>query len=96
MSQSQAVVVTTHASRYLQQLCKHWSHRFTVQFDPANGEIDFGDDKSVSLRASPQDLTVVVTAKNSDEIPQLETVVADHLNRFGFREELVFDWSRQV
>ena len=30
---SQAQVRTEHASRYLQQLCKHWSHKFAVTFD---------------------------------------------------------------
>ena len=24
---------TAHASRYLQQLCKHWAHNLTVTFD---------------------------------------------------------------
>lgn len=37
---SRADVPTAHASRYLQQLCKHWAHRFEVTFDPHQGRID--------------------------------------------------------
>ena len=33
-------VPTAHASRYLQQLCKHWSHKFPVEFTPENGRIE--------------------------------------------------------
>lgn len=29
-----AMVPTTSGSRYLQQLCKHWSHKFAVDFTP--------------------------------------------------------------
>ena len=31
------MVATAAASKYLQQLCKHWSHRFAVEFDAADG-----------------------------------------------------------
>ena len=34
MPKSKTMVTTKHASRYLQQLCKHWSHKFTVEFSP--------------------------------------------------------------
>ena len=35
MPASQATIPTTAASRYLQQLCKHWSHKFAVEFTPS-------------------------------------------------------------
>ena len=34
---SQVRVPTTHASRYLQQLCKHWRHNLVVEFDETLG-----------------------------------------------------------
>ncbi len=34
MPTSQARVQTTEASRYLQQLCRHWSHKFKVEATP--------------------------------------------------------------
>ena len=41
---SSATVPTTSASRYLQQLCKHWSHNMAVEFDEAQGRVAFAKD----------------------------------------------------
>ncbi len=40
MPTSRVDVATAYASRYLQQLCKHWAHKFPVEFDPNHGTID--------------------------------------------------------
>jgi len=40
MPTSHADVSTEHASHYLQQLCKHWAHKFPIEFDPNHGVID--------------------------------------------------------
>ena len=37
MPTSQARVQTMEASRYLQQLCRHWSHKFKVEATPEHG-----------------------------------------------------------
>jgi hypothetical protein len=34
-------VPTAHASRYLQQLCKHWSHNLAVTFSESEGTVTF-------------------------------------------------------
>jgi hypothetical protein len=34
-------VPTAHASRYLQQLCKHWSHTLAVTFSETAGTVTF-------------------------------------------------------
>nr|WP_312841707.1 DUF2218 domain-containing protein [Sinorhizobium psoraleae] len=65
MASSTATVATQGASRYLQQLCKHWSHRFPVTFDPNEGEIDFGGRQSVALSAT--EALLVVTVRDDDE-----------------------------
>lgn len=90
MAKSRAVVATEHGSRYLQQLCKHWGHKFTVEFTPERGHIDFGDGTVVDLAAAAKELTVDV---NSENLPRMEQVVVDHIVRFAFREELAFDWK---
>lgn len=90
MAKSKAVVPTEHGSRYLQQLCKHWGHRFTVEFTPEKGHIDFGDATIVDLAATGSELTVDL---QSNDLPKMQQVVADHIVRFAFREELVFDWQ---
>lgn len=96
MPRSTAIVPTRSASRYLQQLCKHWSHRFVVSFSPEKGEIDFGGGQSVALSATDTALTITVFDANDHTISELEQVVADHLKRFAFREDLTFDWLHQT
>jgi len=95
LSTSHADVTTEHASRYLQQLCKHWAHKFPVEFDPNHGEITLTLGRAV-LDADPQTLHIDVSAEGAEAIERLENVVADHIKRFAFREELVFDWKRAV
>jgi hypothetical protein len=92
-SVSIAVVPTASASRYLQQLCKHWSHKFAVEFDAARGHVPLPIG-SADLAASDSALTVTCTVAEGGDLARLQQVVADHLNRFAFREgELAFDWQ---
>lgn len=93
MAQSNAKVATTHGSRYLQQLCKHWAHKFAVDFTPEAGSIVFGEGQLITMTAGTDVLDVTVSAENPEDLPRMETVVANHIIRFAFREELVFDWS---
>lgn len=94
MTKSHATVVTPNASRYLQQLCKHWSHKFTVDFTPEQGSIALPLGL-VRLLAIDEELAVDLTAANENtDMGAFETVVAEHLKRFGFREQLTFDWRR--
>lgn len=93
MPTSQADVATEHASRYLQQLCKHWAHKFPVEFDPSHGAIELTLGRTV-LQADATALHIAVTSDEAGSLERLETVVADHIKRFAFREELTFDWKR--
>lgn len=97
MTQSIATLSTLHASRYLQQLCKHWAHRLDVTFDPHKGHVDFGEGQSVDMIATDHDLTLTISDnQNGSRLPRLEQVVADHLLRFAFKEELVFNWQHHT
>ena len=58
---SEARVATAHGSRYLQQLCKHWSHKFTVDFTAEKGMIDFGDGRACALGADAAGLVLRAT-----------------------------------
>jgi len=91
MSVAVTRVPTAHASRYLQQLCKHWSHKFPVEFTPDNGRIEMSAGVLI-LDADAESLGLQLTAE-PDNLERMEGVVADHLKRFAFREELVFDWK---
>ncbi len=87
-----ACVPTGNASRYLQQLCKHWSHKFAVEFDPAHGVIHLPGTDCI-LDAGPDALRLELQASDPDVLPRMSGVVADHLKRFAFREELTVAWS---
>jgi hypothetical protein len=48
-------VPTGKASRYLQQLCKHWSHNLAVEFTEHNGNVVFPrNTRGPSGRATPR------------------------------------------
>ena len=89
---SKTAIPTEQASRYLQQLCKHFAHKLTVRFDEHEGDITFsiGDCR---LKADGEALHIDLTAPNADDMEQLKDVVIRHLVRFAFREELAVDWQ---
>lgn len=94
MATSAANVATPHASKYLQQLCKHWRHKFEVDFTPERGRIDFGG-PVCTLIAAPEGLDIQITAP-PEEMDRWERVVANHIDRFAFREgALEYDWRRE-
>lgn len=88
---SHAVVPTPHASRYLQQLCKHWAHKAQATFTPAAGRVVF-ETWQVELAATDETLSVTLTATEDADTGRLRQVVADHLQRFAAKEALVFNW----
>jgi uncharacterized protein len=93
MPTTQAIVPTDKASRYLQQLCKHWSHKFEVTFDAERGHVPLpiGDAR---MTAGDDALTITLTIAEGGDMAKLQGVIASHLNRFAFREgELAYEWQ---
>ena len=88
MPASQATVPTASASRYLQQLCKHWSHKYAVEFTPEHGTIPFDATRVCTLDASPERLALRIEAADNATLERMQGVVIEHLKRFSFREEL--------
>jgi uncharacterized protein len=88
-----ASVPTASAAKYVQQLCKHWSHRLEVDLSDRKGVVRFPA-ALVTLEAGPDALKVAIDGKGSEEVERLKGVVASHLDRFAFREApLKFEWS---
>lgn len=98
-----ALVPTDSASRYLQQLCKHWSHNLQVEFTPENGTVIFPKDARgashpgdavVTFNVAEGGLETRVDASAPEQLEGLKGAVARHLDRFAFREApLAFDWK---
>ena len=91
MPTSKAEIATDRASRYLQQLCKHFAHKLPVEFDLQRGRIEFSIGLC-RLEASPELLTMEAEASDAETLAQLEGVVARHLERFAFREAPSVAW----
>lgn len=92
--ETHASVATGSASRYLQQLCKHWAHKFAVEFDATAGSVPFGNGGVLRMTATDEALLVSVTAADAETAVRLQGVVAEHLDRFAFRKApLGFAWS---
>jgi len=86
-----ADVVTPNASKYLQQLCKHFAHRHSATFDERSGEIAFADG-ACRLAAEDGVLTITIAGPDDARKTQLESVIERHLVRFAFRETLQIAW----
>lgn len=92
MTQSKLHFRTPHASRYLQQLAKHFGHKVPVTFTPDAGEVNlpFG---TCEMAATEAALSITVLGETRD-IARLEHFVGDHLARFAFREKPTLTWQR--
>lgn len=84
---------TERASRYLQQLCKHFAHKAPATFNAHHGEVDLPHGRCV-LDADDGALTIACTANEPEREPLLVKVVAVHLERFAWKETVTLDWQR--
>ena len=100
---STARTPTKSASRYLQQVCKHWEHNLTVEFTPDHGTIifprdargaDHPGDALVTFDADGDALSTRIEATSPQQLEGLKGAVARHVDRFAFREApLPFEWT---
>jgi len=101
-SSSTAMVPTASGSKYMQQLCKHWSHNLAVDFNEEQGRVvfprdargaDWPDQAVVTMIAHPDTLECRIDASVAGQLEGLKGVLARHLDRFAFREApLPFAW----
>ena len=103
MNSAIASVPTSSGSKYLQQLCKHWSHNLIVEFTADHGTVIFPKDARgadhpgdglVTFDAGAEALQVRIDASSPAQLDGLKGAVARHLDRFAFREApLAFEWK---
>jgi hypothetical protein len=89
---SSAIVTTPKAAGYAAQLCKHFAHKIPASFDGSDGELAFPMGMC-RLHAEGEALTLTVEGADAAAVERLQQVVASHLLRFAFREELAVDWQ---
>ena len=93
MNEARARVPTTSGAKYVQQLCKHWAHKLPVESDGDAGVVTF-EGGLLTMRAGAEAIDVSLQSEDRETIERLKPVVANHLDRFAFREApLTFDWT---
>jgi uncharacterized protein len=85
-------VTTTDGTRIMRRLCKHWSHKYTVQCDDVDGVIQLNDVR-VAMRATADRLHVVLQNPHADVPERLKGVVAEHLQRMAGDQPFVVRWA---
>lgn len=92
MHESWARVPTAAAARYLAQICKHFAHKITVDYDASRGraEFPFG---VCELAVEDDALVMRCRAPDREALDRIEHVVAVHLERFAWREKPVVSWQ---
>jgi hypothetical protein len=88
---AEALVPTALPRRFMAQLCKHFQYKLTVVLNNEEGRIDFPVGPC-HLQAEASGLRMRVEATDAEGLTRLEDVIARHLLRFAFREELVVEW----
>lgn len=87
---------TASAKRYLGQLTKHFAHKIPVELaaDACAGKIVFAAG-TCRLKADGERLLLELEA-TGDGLATLKDVVARHLERFAFREQLAVEWRHVI
>jgi uncharacterized protein len=90
---AKASVPTGNAGKYMQQLCKHWSHKLEVDLSEQKGVVKFPT-AVATFEPGPEALQVTIEGEEGEAVERMKGVVASHLDRFAFREApLPFDWK---
>ncbi|WP_029008089.1 DUF2218 domain-containing protein [Azospirillum halopraeferens] len=85
-------VATDAAGRYLVQLCKHFAHKITVEYDDCRGRADFPWG-TCHMEAADGVLTLRCESDSAEGVERVKAVVDDHLTRFAWREKPVLIWE---
>jgi uncharacterized protein len=76
---------TAHASKYLQQLCKHFAHKVEVSFDDSHGHAALPSGPA-ELTADAEGLSVRIVSEDAKAMIQSRFAIDVHLVTFAHRE----------
>lgn len=93
MEKSTAQIRTAKAGRYMVQLCKHFGHRVPTEWTESEGLVRF-EPGTCRLSAAADTLTLDCESATAEDLAVVQDVVADHLLRFAWKEELNVEWER--
>jgi uncharacterized protein len=90
--QSESTLLTAKGSTYIKQMCRHFAHKITVEFDDERGLANFAMG-TCNMHAQPDRLVLVASAADQAALATVQQIVSVHLERFAFREELKVEWQ---
>lgn len=92
MPSATSIFASEKASRYLQQLCKHFAHKAPASHTETEGRVELPGGV-LTLAATDAALQIRVDGDGPREIAKARYILEDHLIRFAFRENLaVLEW----
>lgn len=86
-------MATQRPARYAKQLGGHWAGKGSVEEEAGVTLIRFDSGQVVSLTPEDSALAIEVAVPDGVDADRFATVVAEHLVRFGRRDELVVEWQ---
>jgi hypothetical protein len=93
MSTRHGTMRTDRPERYAKQLAGHWSAKAEVTVDDGVTTLVMGGGQAVTLRPREGELAIEASVPADGDLDRWAQVVADHLARFGQRDELEVVWS---
>lgn len=88
-------MATSRPARYAKQLTSHWSARGPVTDEDGTLVQHWEDGKVLRLEPREDHLRITVSVPAGEDADRFAQVVADHLVRFGSKEELSVAWDPQ-
>lgn len=76
---------TSHASKYLQQLCKHFANKVDVRYTENEGYVKLSIGEA-RLMADDIGLIVSFDVANADAASAAHYIIDKHMEKFAFRE----------
>lgn len=92
MERSTARVRTEKAGRYLVQLCKHFGHKVPAEWSDSEGVVRF-EPGTCRMAATNDTLILDCESATGADLVVVQNVVADHLVRFAWKDELSVAWE---
>jgi hypothetical protein len=95
-ARSHGFAPTSSAARYVQQLIKHWSHKYDCSYVDGVGEVPFSEGVHARFEAKPEGIHVQLVAPDMAQNERVRGAIERHLDRFAFREApLDYRWEVQ-
>lgn len=94
---SRAIIQTSEASKYMQALCKHWTHKIeNITYDDKQGHVPFKEDVKLDMFVEDGALIAQILTPSEEDALRMEGVFDKHIERFAFREPLTIAWTRET